>query len=172
MNDIAKQNVQEKLEKALTKEVLTVKRGAELLGITATQVSCIKNPKLWRNVGDIHWGSVLAWVNSGQTLVEWSEKHGKVLSEKKDISAEVGIPTLSELRENAKEKPSTPELTDFNPQLARFAKKIAEGSPRSLNRDERFFALLIEAKASLIKEIDPVIAEKLNAIDVLLKYYI
>jgi hypothetical protein len=85
MNDIVKQNIKEKLELALHKEVLTVQRGAELLGITPTQASFIKNPRLWSNVGMKHWESLLQWINSGQTIMEWSQKHGKVLCEKPDV---------------------------------------------------------------------------------------
>ena len=74
MNDISKTNTQTRLNKAIESEGLK---------INEVYVSMIRNEKFWPNCSAAAWDSVLTWINSGQSLKEYSEKHGKVLSPEK-----------------------------------------------------------------------------------------
>lgn len=79
MNDIAKTNVKTRLEKAMHTESYSAMGTAAIFGFNSCYISMIKNPAQWDNCPAHAWDSVLAWVNSGQTLREYSERHGKVL---------------------------------------------------------------------------------------------
>ena len=83
MNEIAKTQTQTRLVKAMEHEGLRPSETAEKLGIMANYISMIKNQKMWDKCPAKAWDAVLTWVNSGQSLKEYGEKHGKVLPEKK-----------------------------------------------------------------------------------------
>ena len=166
MNDIAKQNIKEKLEIALHKEVITTNREGELLGINPAYISMIKNPKSWAQCPAHAWESVLAWVNSGQGFIEYSQKHGKCVAEKKTIPVEVnheeGLSneTLAEISTDprVKKENPTPKLKKQSPNFYEYMNKKQETSRGNL------IDLLLEEKESL--------RIKLDAIDTLLKFYI
>jgi hypothetical protein len=80
MNDIFKANVKAKIEKAMEKEGLNQATTAKCIGIAACYVSMIKNPENWDKVPVAAWVIANKWVNSGQGLMEYSKKHGKVLA--------------------------------------------------------------------------------------------
>lgn len=80
MNDIFKANVKAKIEKAMEKEGLNQATTAKCIGIAACYVSLIKNPENWDKVPVAAWVIANKWVNSGQGLMEYSKKHGKVLA--------------------------------------------------------------------------------------------
>lgn len=84
MNDIAKTNIKTKLEKALETEAVGASAAGRILNINPSYVSMIKNPATWPKCPNSAWESVLLWVNSGQSLMEYSEKHGRVCPEKKE----------------------------------------------------------------------------------------
>jgi hypothetical protein len=81
MNDISKTNIQTKLIKALESEKIATNEAARILGTMPQYISMMKNPATWDKLPITAWESVLTWVNSGQTLKEYSEKHGKVCPE-------------------------------------------------------------------------------------------
>ena len=82
MNDVSKTNIKNRLEKSMEHEGLRPSEVARIFGIHPNYISTIRNPNTWVKCPNSAWDSVLLWVNSGQGLIEWSEKHGKVLPEK------------------------------------------------------------------------------------------
>lgn len=145
MNDIAKTNIKEKLEKAIASENLLNQNVAKIFGLHPSYISWIKNPKYWNSIGDTFWERVLAWVNSGQKLTEYAEKRGKILGEKVKIPEPI-----------IKVKPET---------LEKRKKELAEKKemPKRLSTGQ-MVDLLIEEKGLL--------KSKIEAIDLLLKHYI
>lgn len=79
MNDIAKKSISEKFTKAVQTEKLQVKDAAMIIGIIPTYASMIRNEALWSKCPIPVWEKALAWVNSGQSLKVYGEKHGHVL---------------------------------------------------------------------------------------------
>jgi len=84
MNDIAKTNIKERLEKAIESEKLLAQDVASIFGLHPSYISWIKNPKYWERCPVSFWDKLLLWANSGQGLREYAEKHGKVLPEKQE----------------------------------------------------------------------------------------
>jgi len=125
MNEIAKNAASDRFLKALEKESLNKNEGGTCLGLTAPQVSCLFNPKYWNRLGNAGWDKILAWVNSGQRLKEYSEKHGKTVAEKpnqitsKAIKAnEVAKDEIEMLRKNlGNYKPEAPERAKDEPEV-------------------------------------------------------
>jgi hypothetical protein len=85
MNDISKTNIQTKLVKAMAAENIGPSETARIFGIPPNYISMMKNPQAWDKCPKSAWEAVLLWINSGQGLKEYSEKHGKVLPEKKEV---------------------------------------------------------------------------------------
>ena len=177
MNNTARENIRVRLEAALYKEVLTVSRGAEILGISRPQISWIKNPPLWCNLVDSPWEKVLAWVNSGQTLVEWEKKHGHVLpQEKGSVKIKHETKLLNEImKEPQPEAIPKADITDEpwlndlpdDPRI-----KIIPGV---LGMRQQDFAWRRMSNGELIDALlreKALLQEKIDAIDVLLKHYI
>ena len=150
MNDIAKQNIKEKLVKAIEAENLLAQDVAAIFEMHPSCLSWIKNPKYWNRAGNALWGKVLCWVNSGQTLKEYSEKKGKVLCDKSIDSVPKVKETVLEPLKSVSKPPKE-------------AKQIQEKEHRKLSIGE-MVDMLLEEKGSLQSKID--------AIDVLLKFYI
>ena len=225
MNDIAKQATADKFLQALKKEHLSKKDAGECIGLTPAQVSCLFNKHFWSRLGNGGWEKVLKWVNSGQGLLEYGEKHGKVVPEKSgyikpktvdDVMDNVAKSAERKIKRAEKKKiitekqknEETPkedyavsqaqigEILHYNKEgmsaekislklkiYLPIVRQIITGIPVPLHEsysvlDKRYFTeeelftkLLKEKKASILKEIDPVIVQKLEAIDVLLKLY-
>jgi hypothetical protein len=87
MNDIAKQNIVEKLLSAIKLEGLTQTEVAKMFHVDPSYISSMKNPKWWKLCSAEAWDKFLQWVNSGQKLREYSEKHGKFMPEKHEPKA-------------------------------------------------------------------------------------
>ena len=132
MNDIAKNSTKERLERAIEKENLLAQDVAAIFGMAPSYISWIKNPKYWDKVGDHFWDKALAWVNSGQSLKEYSQKHGKALPPEKKktlppvliVEKEFTDPVAEALWQQsvdnvAKEKSKNPEFkpVDFTPEM-------------------------------------------------------
>lgn len=83
MNDIFKSNIKEKLINALEKEKISTAEAGRILGINPLYLTMMKNENTWPKCAKSAWDCVSVWINSGQKLVEYSEKHGKVLPENK-----------------------------------------------------------------------------------------
>ena len=120
MNDIAKNSTKERLERAIEKENLLAQDVAAIFGMAPSYISWIKNPKYWDKVGDHFWDKVLAWVNSGQSLKEYSQKHGKELPPEKSVKLK--ITTAGELNPEAfpiqlREESANFKPVDFTPEL-------------------------------------------------------
>ena len=79
MNDIAKKSISEKFTKAVQTEKLQVKDAAMIIGIMPAYASMMRNEALWGKCPIPVWEKALAWVNSGQSLKVYGEKHGHVL---------------------------------------------------------------------------------------------
>ncbi len=91
MNEIAKKNIQEKLEKAMTEEVITPGNAAKLLRLPPSYISMIRNEKSWRGCSESGWNTVLLWINSGVSMREYAEKHAEFIEStrpKKEIVKE------------------------------------------------------------------------------------
>jgi len=230
MNDIAKQATADKFLQALKKEHLSKKDAGECIGLTPAQVSYLFNKHFWSRLGNVGWDKVLKWVNSGQGLQEYGEKHGKVLFEKsgyiKPKTEDDVIDNLAKSAERKIRRAEKKKTVDFGNGIGKtttiedkedtavsqaqigdilcynkegmsaekisrklkiylpIVQQIITGIPvplhesysvldkRYISSEDRFISLLKEERASILKEIDPVIVKKLEAIDVLLKYYI
>lgn len=147
MNEIAKENTKERLVKAIESEGLLNQDVAGIFDMHPSYMSWFKNPKYWEKIGDTFWERVLAWVNSGQTLKEYSEKRGKVLPEKKTQEPKE---VITPVRKPDVKSPKTP------------VKLVREDRPR-LSKGG-MVDLLLEEKERLKLQIE--------AIDTLLKHYI
>jgi len=152
MNEIFKKSISEKLMKALHDESITTNGCGRLLGVNPTYISMIKNPKLWGKCSPATWETMLQWVNSGQRLQEYGEKHGvalppKVISVKPIKASEVAKNEIDALHKNLSNHKSDDVKVE--------QKKLSIG---------QMVDLLLEEKALL--------KQKLDAIDTLLKFYI
>lgn len=88
MNEIAKKATADKFLRALEKEQLSKAEAGACIGFSAAHVSYLLNEKYWDRLG-VYWDKILAWVNSGQSLREYSEKHGKVLPQEKPVKLKI-----------------------------------------------------------------------------------
>jgi hypothetical protein len=163
MNEIAKQNIREKLETAQHKEGMSLKHVGDILGISTAQVSWIKNPRLWFNIGPAPWEKVLIWINSGQSLLEYEKKHGKVVAIKEDSEQvsdkTVPVPELI---------PSTPEVVVPDEPIITIRPGILEKRQKELEHKRMSNGQLID----LLLQEKEILQQKIEAIDVLLKHYI
>ena len=82
MNDIYKTNIKTKLDNAMEKEGLRPSEVAHIFGFHANYISMIRNPETWVKCPKSAFEAVSAWINTGQGLKEYSEKHGRVYPEK------------------------------------------------------------------------------------------
>jgi hypothetical protein len=164
MNDIAKTNIKTKIEKAMHVEVLTNVAAATVLGIKAEYISLIKNPKTWDKCPSSAWETVLAWVNSGQSLTEYAKKHGRIAEAKPVIVTkdDVIVPKQEKIVPEVVKTESKP-LIKIKPGVLEKRKEEIAVKERRASRGE-MVDMLIEEKESLQAKID--------AIDVLLKHYI
>jgi hypothetical protein len=85
MNDVAKTNIQNKLLSALEKENLSNVEAGRILGVMPNYISMIKNSNTWDKASVAAWEAVQKWVNSGQRLAEYGERHGKCLPDKMKV---------------------------------------------------------------------------------------
>jgi hypothetical protein len=168
MNDIVKENIRLRLETAIAKEKLTNLSAAFKLGIPAQYISVIKNPQQWSKCGTPMWEIVLKWMNSGQGIQEYFDKHGRVMPEKKESVPEPkkDVPELNEILT----EPPVIVPKAVIPKTEKDSRKsnaVAVGTvntsqPRLSNGQMVDF--LLEEKAFC--------KQKIDAIDVLLKHYI
>ena len=107
MNDLFKTNVKSKLESAMESEGIRPSEAARILGFHANYISMIKNPNTWMKCPSFAWEAALTWINSGQKLNEYSEKHGHVIPEKPKqvISKVVDVKPASERIQEVKQEP-------------------------------------------------------------------
>ena len=164
MNDIAKKATADKFLRALEKEQLSKTEAGACIGFSAPNVSYLFNEKYWDRLGITYWDKLLAWVNSGQSLKEYSEKHGKVLTVKSPPEPKVTDPD-TEKKETVPESGKTvPEpLIKIKHGVLEKRKEEIATKERRASRGE-MVDMLIEEKESL--------RAKIEAIDVLLKHYI
>jgi len=160
MNDIVRTNIKERLVKAIESEKLLAQDVAAIFQMHPSYISWFKNVKYWDKIGEKFWERVLAWINSGQSLREWSEKHGKVLNENSPTDTKRDK-TGTETKETVPE----PLKIDINlHDLATYPRKnVPEKSEPSVGRGD-MIRLLAEEK-ELLKR-------KIEAIDFLLQHYI
>jgi hypothetical protein len=150
MNDIAQKATADKFLSALQKEGLTKNEAGSIIGLVPAQVSYLFNEKYWSKLSNTYWDKVLAWVNSGQSLRVYSEKHGKVLQGKKDI------PPVKET------KPAAPPQEPIKPIVLKKEKAEVKQEPRMSKGN--LIDMLIEEKELLKRKTD--------AINLLLEHYI
>lgn len=102
MNDIAKTSTKTKLISAMEREQLRPAEVARVLGIRDNYVSMMRNEKQWDHCPASAWDATLRWINSGQTLTEFGEKHGKVVPEipHKHIELPPKVVKVTEPKEN------------------------------------------------------------------------
>ena len=158
MNDIAKTQTLQRLNKAIESERLQINEVAVCLGIQATYVSMMRNVKHWLKCPAHAWDAALTWVNSGQTLREYCEKHGKVLPPVKHIELPPKVIAVKQPEINEPEIKVKPEA------LEKRKKELAERSKEVRPSKGQMVDMLLEEKESL--------KAKIEAIDVLLKHYI
>lgn len=82
MNDIAKENIQKKLIKAMETEGVSSEFVARVFEVNSSYLSWLKRPAYWNKLGSPIWEKLLLWVNSGQTLKQYAEKKGKFMPKK------------------------------------------------------------------------------------------
>jgi RNA polymerase sigma-70 factor (ECF subfamily) len=169
MNDIEKVNIKDRLEAALIGEKLTAVSAAFKLGIKANYISMIKNPKTWGRCPMSAWEIVLKWVNSGQGIVEYSQKHGQVVPAKKEPVPEP-VKTVSEITPVVPETViPTPKIEELAPYpRIKIKPGVLERRQKEIEHKRMSNGELIDA---LLKE-KALLREKIDAIDVLLKHYI
>ena len=158
MNEIAKTQTQTKLVKAMEHEGLRPSEAAAIIGIMPNYISMIKNPNQWDKCPSKAWDAVLLWVNSGQSLKEYSEKHGKVLPpEKPHIELPPKVISVKQPEINK------PLIKDKPEALAKRKKELAERENTRPSKGQLIDMLIAEKELLKIK---------IDAIDVLLKHYI
>lgn len=147
MNDIAKKSASDKFLSALKKEELSKSEAGACVGLEAEHVSYLFNEKYWNRFGQSKWDNLLAWCNSGQSLKEYSEKHGKVFPIKPEKI----------ITKQPKKESSFISATDIksDPKLIKEGKELSEK------------ITLI----NLLKERKTVLIDEINAIDNLLRHY-
>lgn len=79
MNEIAKENIQKRLEKAMIDEKITPGNVAKLLKLPPSYVSMIRNKDQWKRCPESGWSTVLLWINTGVSMKEYAEKHTKFI---------------------------------------------------------------------------------------------
>jgi len=97
MNEIVKENIQRKLIEAMDKESLKPGQAAKFLNIIPSYISMIKNKGQWDKCPKAAWETVLLWVNTGESMKEYAEKHTEFLEKinpkkEKEITKEIVIP--------------------------------------------------------------------------------
>jgi hypothetical protein len=160
MNEIVKANIKSRLEKALVTENLSTNEAAALLHVKATYLSIIKNPETWGKCGIAVWETILTWVNSGQGIREYSEKHGMVLPEKHEPKPGTFLSRVIEKQPVKAEVMVRVKPEALESRKKEFAERIPE--PKRASKGE-LIDLLIKEKDLLIR--------KIEAINALLKYY-
>ncbi len=188
MNDIAKQRIVDKLFESLKLEGITQSEVAKMFHVDGSYITSMKYEKYWHFVPATTWELFIQWVNSGQRLREYCEKHGKVVPEKKESIRDSDItPDFNLVKEsenikvdktlysvNLAEIGWIKGLHDKGKSVEQISKELGiyieivkmvlsqPDAPTKVNH-EKIVDLLIEEKAVLI--------EKVNAIDFLLKHY-
>jgi hypothetical protein len=142
MNEICKTAIKDKLIIALEKEGLSKIKAGELLEIKPQYLSMVLKAEQWGKFPESTWDILQKWVNSDQGIIEYSEKHGKVLTEKPKKDEPI-----------IKVKPEA---------LEKRKKELAEKEKRATKG--QLIDMLIQEK-ELLKS-------KIIAIDILLKHYI
>ena len=79
MNDIYKTNIKDKLSKAMSSEGLRPSETARIFDVPPAYISLMRNPDTWKYCPNTAWETATLWINSGQSLKEYSLKHGRVL---------------------------------------------------------------------------------------------
>lgn len=75
MNNITKERISLKLKKALKEEEITQKHASEILGLKSIfypSMIISGRPNQWEKVSKSAWEQVKGWVNSGETLKNYS----------------------------------------------------------------------------------------------------
>jgi len=133
MNDIAKKSISEKFTKALQTEKMQVKDAARIMGIMPTYASMVKNEALWGKCPIPVWDKILAWVNSGQTLRKYAEKHGRVLLPEQRASKDFMQPNkLAQEVKRAFGRDENPEGKELTPE-----ETAAQGVPFKMEEEPR-----------------------------------
>lgn len=122
INDVVKTNIKTRLEKALESEDVKIGDAARILGVLAQYLSMIKNTASWEKVSKGAWDSVLTWINSGQTLKEYSERHGKVLPSNHEPKPGAVISRVIEVKPMIKAEDIKAVLKSTPPRAAKEAK--------------------------------------------------
>ena len=79
MNDIYKTNIKARLDQAMAGEGLRPSETARIFDVPPAYISLIRNPDTWKYCPNTAWETATLWINSGQSLKEYSLKHGRVL---------------------------------------------------------------------------------------------
>ena len=86
MNDIYKTNIKDRLDKAMESEGLRPSETARIFGFHPNYISMMRNPDTWIKCPKSAWETVSLWINSGQSLKEYSEKHGRVIPQEQKVT--------------------------------------------------------------------------------------
>lgn len=133
MNDIAKKSASDRFLNALEKEGLAKAAGGRCIDIEPAQVSYLFNEKYWNRLGQVGWDKILRWVNSGQSLGEYSKKHGRVIPEQQKTEPE---------------EKKHPEIQTQEPTISlSHYKEVTEKQDREIHR-------LMGENSQLIKELN------------------
>lgn len=105
INEIAKRAICDHLVRAISQEDLKIREAAEMLGIPATYISMMRNPKQWQKCPPHAWEKARKWTNSGDTIRMYNKK--REAQNEKDIN--YPIPPEPTLEKSVKQKPTPPE---------------------------------------------------------------
>lgn len=76
-NDVAKQAIIDKINKAIETEGLSVKHAAQCMGLRPAAISGMRKQKNWKHVGATEWDKARKWTNSGESLIKYAQKYIK-----------------------------------------------------------------------------------------------
>lgn len=197
MNDIAKKATADRFLDAIEKEGLSKSEAGTNIGLAPAQVSYLFNEKYWSRLGNTGWDRVLAWVNSGYSLVEFPKHREVKISVTEDNRIMLSdIKSNISVKEQNKAKKTTTALEEkYSVNLAEIGWILGlhkKGkSVEQISKELKIYIEIvkriignktIEAKEEektsdlnfiqLLKEERARIAPQIDAIDVLLKHYI
>jgi hypothetical protein len=167
MNDVVKENISMRLKAALVKEELTCVSAGHKLGIKNNYITMAKNPSSWRECPVYAWEILLKWVNSGQGIQEYFDKHGRVVPEKKESVPEVPVIVPEPVKTVSEPIPIVPKAvipkTEKDSRKSNAVTVGTVNTPQPRLSNGQMVDFLLEEKAFC--------KQKIDAIDVLLKHY-
>jgi hypothetical protein len=171
-NDTAKASIKRRIIKAIADEKLYTNEAAILLGISPANLSMMKNPDLWHNLGPEKWEIVRKWTNSGLSIIKFGSQNGRsiVESEKRKepmlatVKFERPTPIIEPIYESPQPDKSEKQKPTGTAESMANAHKFVKGEPMEFDINPIYpTLLLVFGKAAPItisnKTLDEIINE-------------